>query len=117
MDLSDGLADAVCQVAEASGVGATIDGDALPIDPSARAWFSASGRDPVHEAIAGGDDYELLVAVRPRLRRRLDAIAKRGDAPLTRIGVCTGDRHVTIARTIDGVARTSALPPGYRHFR
>ena len=39
MDLSDGLADAVHQIAEASGVGAMIDGGALPIEPGARRWF------------------------------------------------------------------------------
>ena len=37
MDLSDGLADAVHQMADASGVGAAIDAAALPIDPAARA--------------------------------------------------------------------------------
>ena len=31
MDLSDGLADGVRQVAEASGVGITLDGAAIPI--------------------------------------------------------------------------------------
>src|SRR5262249_35913946 len=49
MDLSDGLADAVRQVADASGVGATIDAAALPIDPAVRAWFAAHGRDPIDE--------------------------------------------------------------------
>ena len=68
MDLSDGLADAVRQVAEASGVGAIIDAAELPIEPEARRWFESRGADPVHEAMAGGDDYELLVAVRPRTR-------------------------------------------------
>ena len=71
MDLSDGLADAVRQVAEASGVGAVIEADALPIEPEARRWFESRGADAVQEAIAGGDDYELLVAVRPRTRQRL----------------------------------------------
>ena len=33
VDLSDGLADGVCQIARASGLGAVIDADAIPIDP------------------------------------------------------------------------------------
>ena len=117
MDLSDGLADALRQVADASGVGATIDAAALPIDPAARAWFAASGRDPIDEAIAGGDDYELLVAVRPRLRRRLEAVGRQAGVPLTRIGACTEDRQVAIVRTADGVATTAPLAGGYTHFR
>lgn len=117
MDLSDGLADAVRQVADASGVGATIDADALPIDPAARACFAASGRDPIDEAVAGGDDYELLFAVRPRLRRRLEAVGRQAGVPLTRIGVCTEERQVAIVRTTDGVASTAPLAGGYTHFR
>ena len=89
MDLSDGLADAVHQVAEASGVGAVIDADALPIAPEAREWFSRNGEDPVAAALAGGDDYELLLAVHPKLGRRLSEVRRHAGVELTRIGVCT----------------------------
>src|SRR6185369_3672124 len=40
MDLSDGLADAVRQVAEASGVGMRIDADALPVAAGVREWHA-----------------------------------------------------------------------------
>jgi thiamine-monophosphate kinase len=113
MDLSDGLADAVRQLADASGTGATIEAGALPIEPSAREWFEQQGRDAVDAAITGGDDYELLFAARPRLRGRLAAAQRYGDAPLTRIGSCTADRAVVVRR--DGVNRT--MPLGYHHFR
>lgn len=112
MDLSDGLADAVQQVAEASGVGAVIDAEALPIEPEARRWFESRGADAVWESIAGGDDYELLVAVRPRMRRRL-AATRHGDAPLTRIGICTSDRAIVLRRP----GKSQPLPRGYSHFR
>jgi len=113
LDLSDGLSEAVRQLAEASGVGAWIDSDALPIDAEARRWFTGSGRDAAIEAITGGDDYELLFAVRPRTRGRLKAAERRGDVPLTRIGRCTADRTVVLHR--DGIDRP--MPRGYRHFR
>ena len=45
VDLSDGLTDGVRRLAEGSGVGATIDGDALPVHPGARSWFDGAGRD------------------------------------------------------------------------
>lgn len=111
VDLSDGLADAVQQISNASGVGARIDADALPIDPGVRTVFASS--DPVVEAISRGDDYELLFTVRPRLRSRLTAAGRHGDVRLTRIGVCTDTRELILRRP----DREEALPPGYRHFR
>jgi thiamine-monophosphate kinase len=112
MDLSDGLADAVRQIADASGVGAIVDAAALPIDPGARAWFDAHGGDAAVCAIAGGDDYELLAGGRPRLRNRLKAI-REDDVALTRIGAFTADRAL-ILRRAEGDA---PLPRGYSHFR
>ena len=117
MDLSDGLADGAHQVAEASGVGLTIDADAFPIDPAARAFFEARGLDPVAEALTGGDDYELLFAARPKARRRLAAAAERGDVPLTRIGTCTDDTVLVMRRCVDGVVRHESIPMGFSHFR
>jgi thiamine-monophosphate kinase len=114
MDLSDGLSDGLAQVADASGVGMTIDADALPIDPAARAVFAARGEDALVEAMRGGDDYELLIAVRPRTQRRLSAAIRHGGAPLTRIGRCTAERGISVRR-----AQTSsplALPQGFSHF-
>jgi len=114
MDLSDGLADAVRQMAEASGVGAVIDAETLPIDPAARDWFSRHGGDPFTSAVSGGDDYELLLAVRPRFTRRLAEIRRHGGVELTRIGVCTEETDV---RLKCGDADERPMPKGYRHFR
>jgi thiamine-monophosphate kinase len=117
MDLSDGLADAVHQMADASGVGMTIDAGALPIDPCARAFFEAHGTDAVIDAVTGGDDYELLLAARPRMRGRLAAAAGHGNVPLTRIGRCTDDRAVMLQRTAgDTVLDALPMPRGYSHF-
>ncbi|MEW6321686.1 MAG: thiamine-phosphate kinase [Acidobacteriota bacterium] len=114
MDLSDGLADAVRQVAEASGCGAVIDGAALPVDPEARRWFEARGVDAVTAAMTGGDDYELLVAVPPRWKGRLRHARRHvADPPLTRIGVLTKDRGTVV---VERGGRMEALPAGYEHF-
>ena len=113
MDLSDGLADAVRQIAEASGTGAAIDASALPIDAAARAWFTARDRDPVDAALSGGDDYELLFAVPRKTARRLRSAetAARG-VPLTRIGELTTEPDLIVDR--DG--RSALLPRGFTHF-
>ena len=117
MDLSDGLADGISQVAEASGVGMAIDAGALPIDPAARAFFESRGGDATVEALTGGDDYELLIAVRPRTQRRLTAAMQRGDVVLTRIGRCTAARGITLRGAGGASIDAAALPQGFTHFR
>jgi thiamine-monophosphate kinase len=114
MDLSDGLTDAVQQLASASGCGAEIDAQALPIDEGARKWWESQGVDPVARAIAGGDDYELLFAVPPRWHGRLrHAKRQAADPPLTRIGVLTGtrDEYVVVRE-----GRRERLPGGFEHW-
>jgi thiamine monophosphate kinase len=96
----------------------TIDGDALPIDPGARAHFEARGEDPVVESLTAGDDYELLLAVHPRAQRRLSAAAHHAGAVLTRVGRCTADAAVTLQRSAEGTASDRVpVPQGYSHFR
>ena len=113
MDLSDGFADGVHQIAVASGIGAIIDAGALPIAPGAREWFESHGTDPVVAAATGGDDYELLFAVRPREGGRFAAALRHRDAMLTRVGWCTADRTVVLRRDNGD----HPLPRGYAHFR
>ena len=112
MDLSDGLADGLHRIAEASGVGMTIDADLLPLDEGARAWFDAHGGDAIGRALTGRDDYELAFTARPNRAGRLKALRLHGSVPFTKIGVCTEDRNVTL-RTgkVD-----APIPHGYRHF-
>jgi thiamine-monophosphate kinase len=114
MDLSDGLADGVRQIAEASNVGMCIEAAALPITEEARRWHRDRGQDAVNAAVAGGDDYELLFTVRPSHGGRLRAVQKEtGNLPITRIGVVTKERRLLI-RTADG---DRDFPSGFEHFR
>jgi thiamine-monophosphate kinase len=113
MDLSDGLADAVRQMAQASGVGAQIDAALLPIPAAARAWFAQRGADPVQAAAAGGDDYELLFSVPRRARGRLATVIRQArGVPITRIGTFTKEPGLGIVR--DGAVEP--LPQGFVHF-
>jgi len=113
MDLSDGLADAVRQIAEASGTGAFVDADLLPIDPGARSWFAARGGDPITAALAGGDDYELLFTLPKKTSKRIRSaeIAARG-VSLTKVGELTGDPGLIVLRG----GRPEPLPHGFTHF-
>jgi thiamine-monophosphate kinase len=103
IDLSDGLADGVRQIGEASGLGAVIDAGALPIEEGAT----------LHDALGGGEDYELLFAVSPRMRSRLrNARRLVNDLAVTRIGRLTSDRAMVLSRN----GSTEELPAGFVHF-
>lgn len=106
MDVSDGLADAARQIAEASGCGMELNADAIPIHPGAE-------NDGLSLAWSGGEDYELLFAV-PRKRTRLfqAAVRQAGETEVTEIGLCTKGREVC---AIAGGTR-SPLPEGFGHF-
>ena len=114
VDLSDGLGDGLRQLTQASAVGVVVDGATVPIDEGARRWFDTHAMDPLDAALAGGDDYELLVAVPRAGGRRFAAIRRlaRG-LPMTRIGWLTENRALVL-RTKDG---DRPLPTGYEHFK
>ncbi len=113
MDLSDGLADGAQQIARQSGVGMIIEAADIPIDAAARARFTADGDDPVLAAVTGGDDYELIFTVRPRLRGRLRTVGRQADTTITRIGVCTPGSAVVLRHG----GQDAPMPRGYGHFR
>jgi len=114
MDLSDGLADAVRQISEASGTGAVVDAASLPIHPGAAAWFGARGKDPVEASVAGGDDYELLFSVPHRFRGRLRLVQRQSrGVPLTPIGELTADVGKLVLKRSGA---SNLLPAGFVHF-
>lgn len=113
IDLSDGLADAVRQLAEASGTGAAIDATAVPVHPGAAEWFRSTGKEPLDAAVGAGDDYELLFAVPKKLAGRLRGVQReaRGVA-IVRIGELTAEPEVVLVRA----GRREPLPGGFSHF-
>jgi thiamine-monophosphate kinase len=115
IDLSDGLADAVRQLAAASSLGAVINAAALPLAPGAEARASADGqtRSALDLALSGGEDYELLFAVPSRRKSRLRAATRRcAGLPITWVGRLTTEPGTWLEQ--DG-SRT-ILPSGYAHF-
>jgi thiamine-monophosphate kinase len=103
VDLSDGLADGIRQIGEASGVGAIVEAEALPIEEGSS----------LRDALDGGEDYELLFAVSPRMRSRLkNARRLASDVAVTRIGRLTADRAMLLSRS----GSTEELPAGFHHF-
>ena len=99
MDVSDGLADGLRQMATASGVGVRVDANAIPVDAEAREWWQARGLEVVGAAVSGGDDYELLFSVprrragalrRPSRGRAILPIESMSLSPVTEVGTEDG---------------------------
>jgi thiamine-monophosphate kinase len=63
MDSSDGLADAVLQTCRASGVGAEIDRQKIPMPSCFQSWLLES--QALNWALYGGEDFELVLCLAP----------------------------------------------------
>jgi thiamine-monophosphate kinase len=101
LDLSDGLSTDLARLCEASGVGAIVEEERLPL---------ASTLD---DALNGGEDFELLFTAPPEVEIALpDELAHIG---ITRIGRITGDANRIYLQ--NNVKLTELTPAGFDHFQ
>jgi thiamine-monophosphate kinase len=114
MDLSDGLAIDLPRLCAESGLGATVEVDALPIAAGTRRIAAALGRDALAWATGGGEDYELLVACAPEAFSQVAAgLAQATGTTLTRVGTFGGAGPV---RFVDGHGCEVEVARGFEHF-
>jgi thiamine-monophosphate kinase len=112
IDVSDGLLQDLGHLCRASGVGAEVHAERLPVARSCRRVLE--DRAAVFAATAG-EDYELLVAIPPGSGRTLERLRPRLGCRLTAVGrVVRGRPRV---RLLDGAGRTCrVVRPGFDHF-
>jgi thiamine-monophosphate kinase len=85
IDVSDGLLQDLGHLCDASGAGATVEVERLPLSAAYRA--AVRGRErPWEAALAGGEDYELLAAVPPRRLAEALGGARAARTRLTVVG-------------------------------
>lgn len=115
IDLSDGLASDLPKLARASRCGARVLSAQLPIHPAAMRWCKRTGTDPMLFALAGGEDYELLIAATPETAQILLAdLPTQTGTPLTHIGYLTDESDLLLQ---DESGNTTPLPRiGWDHF-
>jgi thiamine-monophosphate kinase len=111
-DVSDGLLADAGHIADASRIAAHIERERVPLSAAAR---RAVRSDPSLWAnvLGGGDDYELVMALPPRKRSALQAVARSVGVKVTRIGAFWKGKgvHLTVA------GREARTPrKGYVHF-
>ncbi len=74
LDLSDGLRRDLPRLCRASGVGARLEAEHIPLHDDAR----TVGGDPLEHALEDGEDFELLLAHAPFSAAQLAALAQAG---------------------------------------
>ena len=115
IDLSDGLSSDLLALCEASGVSARLVAETLPVDPACAVLERALGRDPLEQALHGGEDYELLLAVPDEAWPTLLGLAGVWGLSLTRVGQLEeGSPGISIETA--GEARPLE-PRSHEHFR
>ncbi len=90
MDISDGLAGDLAKLARASGVGAVVELEKIPLSDAARAAIALDA-GLLEAAVTGGDDYEILCCV-PGDGAAFAAAATAAGISVTRIGATTGEK-------------------------
>jgi thiamine-monophosphate kinase len=113
LDVSDGLAQDLEHLCRASGVGARIGAADLPLSDAYRRAARALP-DPFAPALAGGEDYELLVALAPRNLARARAAAVAAGTTLTVVGRFVRGRGV---RVVGSRGEPLPVARGHDHLR
>ena len=111
IDISDGLLQDLSHILQASGVGAILQLDKLPVDPALRTFDASVVREAV---LQGGDVYELCFTVPQADRAIVAGLGRELGITLTCIGEVTEDRALRGVQA-DG-SQTVLQPRGFNHF-
>jgi len=112
IDSSDGLAWSLHELARLSGVGFLI--TCVPIADEVRRFAEFNGLDASELALYGGEEYELVVTVTPKLWVNAETAVESVGGRLLPVGKVTRGKQVLM--NVDG--RKQAIQPiGWEHFR
>lgn len=112
IDSSDGLAWSLYELSETGKVGFLI--KKIPIAPEAKLFAEKYGLDPVSLSLYGGEEYELVVTVKPNMFEKAREVLENIGAQLIEVGEVISEKKVYME--IDG-KRVIVERKGWEHFK
>lgn len=112
IDSSDGFAWSLHEIAKASKVGIRV--DLLPIAKEAKEFARGEKLDFQELALYGGEEYELVLSVKPKLWNEAEKAVENVGGELLKIGRITSERRVMLETRGKLV---TIEPKGYEHFK
>lgn len=111
IDISDGLSADLNHICKASGVGATLNADAIPVHPLVPKYWQ---KNPLDLALTGGDDYELCFTIPPERFNVFMQEIKNTNLTCFPIGLIDATCGLRMRMNDDQIV--SLFPQGYSHF-
>lgn len=111
IDISDGLAADLNHVLAASGCGALLEWDALPMHAAVQQYIADTGDWQL--PLRAGDDYELCFTVPPAAAQQINRLSNYTGVALTRIGTIEPRPALRIRKEQQEIPLSTL---GYRHF-
>lgn len=115
LDVSDGLVGDLAHICENSGVGATIESEAVPLSKPATALV-ATDPSALTTVLTGGDDYEILATVPRKSAAAFADAASRVGVPVAEIGIVTSGKSQPVVMAPDG-SLLALTATSWDHFR
>jgi len=112
IDSSDGLAWSLHEIAKASNVGFLI--NRIPTAKEVERFATINELDQLELTLYGGEEYELVLTVKPRLWKKAEKAVEKVGGKLLPMGKVTAEKLVLLE--IDGKRRVIE-PRGWEHFK
>ncbi|MEM3566798.1 MAG: thiamine-phosphate kinase [Candidatus Bathyarchaeia archaeon] len=112
IDSSDGLTWSLHELSKASSVGFLIEN--VPVAPEAVKFAEINGLDPLDLALYGGEEYELVLTIKPNLWDKAEKAVKGVGGKLIKIGRAITEKQIVLE--VNGERRVIE-PRGWEHFR
>jgi thiamine-monophosphate kinase len=115
IDLSDGLVSDLRHVGDASGVGARLFFDSIPLSEEVRSLAEINNLDPYELGLYGGEDYGLLVTVPAKNCVKFEKLFIKGKpCHISEVGEITVEKGIRVLMADGGEEVLSRR--GFDHF-